>query len=240
MEALREANRPIESSPLEVTVPVSNPVQNGTFLDTSSPSNDERLQGRRSAFSVTPTRELNSGAEQEPEAHLSLHGPTPFPEPTLIGRHFVSETLENNVHNGNQQASIETSYVTSLPASEESRVSREDDPDVHFEWPLPPSEAARSPKATDLVYPHLPASETVYYAVRRVVRSLSSVLAVSELGQFFDNLTDTKLEELLEDPAKLQKAHDDAAKSNGYALSPMRSLRSRLVRLMEIVGEGSC
>ena len=56
MEAERKTNRTMDSSPPKPTVPVSNPGQNGTFLDNFSPSDDEADTSLESAenFSRRP------------------------------------------------------------------------------------------------------------------------------------------------------------------------------------------
>jgi hypothetical protein len=153
----------------------------------------------------------------------------------------VLESLEvDGVNDDQQQAAIEAVHRDSFLVNEASPIIREVNDDVHSERSLPTSRGAPSPLSAGRVYPRSASCETVPDAVRRVVQSLSEVLADSELEEFFDTLTDSELDELLNKHVKLEDARNDALlKHTGKLLRVGEFFGPRPTRLVEIVRETS-
>lgn len=182
-------------------------------------------------------------ADHEAKARSYPHDPTALPKVTIGNSLPRYEILENDgVINDQQQVAIELPRPQSLLVSRPSSIIRRGSDGVHSERSPPPSLGAESPRSAEKFYPLFNSSETVQDAVRRVVQALSEVLADSELEYFFDNLTDTELDELLVNDVKVKEACNDAlAKHTGELVRVKVGVfwGLRPTRLIEIVRETS-
>ena len=187
-----------------------------------------------------PARQVNSETDQESKSQSYLHDRTPAPELPPVNRRSTFENLnDNGVYGGQQQLAINALSPDFPLLDEASDLTREED-DAHSEQSPPPARAVQSPQIAEKVYPHFNALETVQDAVRRVVQALSEVLADPELEEFFDNLTDAELDELLLNHVKLKAVCDDAlVKHTGKLWRVGESFGPRPTRLVQIVRETS-
>jgi hypothetical protein len=201
------------------------------------------LHGRPEATQSTRTRQaypeldIVSGPGSGSGTQAHPRDQTLDPRLTPVHHRPIFESLEENGLNDDQkQAAMGARRLDSPLSNETSSHNRDVDDDVGSERSLPPSQGAQSPPSVGKANTHFSASKTVQDAVRRVVQVLSEVLADSELKDFFDNLTNTELEELLTNHVKLNEARNNALlKHTGELLRFGDFFGAHPTRLFEIV-----
>jgi hypothetical protein len=190
-----------------------------------------------------PARQVYSESDllPVPETQSNPHDRTFGPKPFSVDLIPVLESLEGGgVNDDQRQAAIAAVHRESFLVNEASPATRELNDDVHSERSLPRPWGGQPRQNAGRAYPRLASCETVQDAVRRVVQSLSEVLADSELEEFFDTLTDSELDELLVKDVKLDGARNDALlKHTGKLFRVGEFFGPRPTRLVEIVRETS-
>jgi hypothetical protein len=199
------------------------------------------LQRRTKTTPNTPAQQVRPEADHEPKTEPYLHDRTPTPKLAPSNPLSVFDSLGKNIFNDDQQqVAIGSIHPDSPLVKEASPISRDADDDVESERSPSPSRGSKSPQSPGKVYLCFTASETVQDAVDRVVQALSEVLADSELKELFDNLTDTELDELLINHAKLKEARNEAlVKHTGQVVRWGANFWPRPTNLVEIVREAS-
>lgn len=147
---------------------------------------------------------LRLGGQSLPQDRSLSPGPT-----CVLFQPSLESVEENGVSDDPPGVGFPGGYFGHRPSNKTSPLGQEVDNPVNLERSLPP-QASESPRSSANVYPHSAASETVQDAVRRVVQTLSEVLEDHALKEFFDNLTDTELNELLTNHVKLERTCHDA------------------------------
>ena len=180
----------------------------------------------------TPPHQIYPEVERELDSNSYHHDQTSVPNHTALKRHLALGSLSRcGATNDAFEVSIGALQRDSLELSRDRLPGLDWNSDWP-EWSLPRLE---NPDKDYLLFTP---SEKTDDAVRRVVQALSEVLADSELAEFFDNLTDMELDEILLNHVKLKEACEaGSAKHTGKLVRFGESFGLRSTRLVRIVGE---
>ena len=208
-------------------------VKGAVSTDADRIGSDTPPQGQTEIALRSPPHQIYPGVDRELESNSYHHDQTSVPKDTATNHHpALGSSLGSGAPNDAVQVLLGASRPGSLELGKDRLLGLERNDDSHSE------RSPRTPHNAQKVYPFFTASEKIDDAVRRVVQALSEVLADSELEEFFDNLTDMELDEILLNHVKLKEAcKAGSAKHTGKLVRLGESFGLRSTRLVQIVSE---